>query len=146
MTTGPITVDIMHIQISLDDGTTFAGVSCQNNAAYSPSIDTIERDCKQAGNAADHIKGKVRFQVSGGGEFRFDQPVNYKVLHDKMVLGDAKAKIRFTTGSSESGDYYIAGDVLITALPLNSSAGSNGIVSYEYEMLGVGLPVIEVIP
>ena len=145
MTTGPITVDQMYLTFSEDDGTTYTAVACQTDGQYNPTIDTIEQDCKDTAGGASYIKGKTRWGMSGSADFAFDSAYGYKQLHDKMVTGDAKVKVRITTGSSETGDFFIEGDALLTGAPLSSAGGSNALVTYSYELLGIGIPALTVI-
>lgn len=137
-TVGSVTVDKLAIYVSEDSGTTWAVVACQMDASFSPTIDTIEKDCKDTGGGADHTKGKFRWEMSGSGVFAFDAGYGWKNLYAKMKTGDAKVEVKFST--EELGDTYEEGEALITATPLNSSGGSNAFVEFSFTLLGLGIP------
>ena len=145
MTEGPITVDQFYISFDMDGTDTFVAAACQTDMSLNITNDSIEQDCKDTSGAASYLKGKTRWTASGAADFAFDSALGYKQFYDKVVDGDALIKIRVTTGSTTAGDFYIEGDTLATTLNLSAPGGSNALVTWNFELLGIGKPALTVI-
>jgi len=144
-TEGAITVDQMYLTFSDAEGNPHVVAACETDASLNITADTIEQDCKDTAGAASYKKGKVRWSASGAADFAFDSAFGYKQFYDKIVDGDAKMQLRMTTGSTEAGDFYIEGSALATTLNLASPGGSNALVTWSFEMLGIGKPAMTVL-
>lgn len=144
MSPGEITNGVMAMYFSTDDGTNFSLLACQNNASFSPSIDTIEVDCKDTGPGAKHLKGKFRWEMSGSCVLIFNTSFGYSELMAILKSADAKVTVKFTT--DVEGDEYEQGKGTLTGLPLQSSGGSNGLVTFDYTILGDGVTTTMTVP